>query len=404
MTRPKSPVFSGIAVALVMASTSFVDPLLRAAAQVTAPAQTVPPLDADLTPFTSKNLAGHRLWVIVFDKTSMQSEDIQRVAAEAVKWNNEKTPNVDVVAVAVINTTGLELLQDFTTNDAKIERALAAFSTSPADAGATRLAVAAPDLDALSDDTRSSGLRTICDTVKPWRETKEILYFTAGAARGNADSQGQYRDAVNACEAAHVTIDSIDARGLTVSGRGAASSGRGAATAASARGGSGSSALAARAEAPPATRPDFSGTWQCDPCPVNLLHAPEALWLGPMFKVSYAPTDAPTSISFQAAPLNGFEWTFNLAGSESMNVATAPLAGNWVSTLSWAGDTLVLTMTGTVQQDGKAKPVVTQQVLSFVTADGATKGDLEVVTRSAPSGVLPDGVCRYKRIGRLSAS
>jgi hypothetical protein len=118
-----------------------------------------------------------------------------------------------------------------------------------------------------------------------------------------------------------------------------------------------------------------------------------------MFRVSYAPTDQPISIAFQAAPPNALGWTFNLAGSQSANPVAAPLVGNWVSSLSWDGDRLVLTMAGTVQQDGRPVPVVTKQVLSFVTADGAAKGDLEVVTTSTPSGVLPDGVSTYKKVG-----
>jgi hypothetical protein len=321
------------------------------------------------------------------------------VASEAARWNTQRTPNVDVVAVAVITSAGLELLQDFTTNDDKVQRTLSAFSASPVDAGATRLAVAAPDLDALSNDTRSSGIKTICDTVKPWKEKKEVLYFTTGAAQGNADSRDQYRDAINACEAAHVTIDTIDARGLTAFGRGTGPSNRGDATASPARGATGSSALTTRSETPKSTRPDFSGAWQCDTCPANLRQSAAALWLGPMFSVSYAPTDLPISISFHAAPPSGLGWTFNLGGSQTANLATAPLGGNWVSSLSWDGDRLVLTMAGTVQQDGKTVPVITKQVLSFVTADGAAKGDLEVVTTSTPSGILPDGVCTYKKVG-----
>ncbi|HEY6357668.1 MAG TPA: hypothetical protein VIX35_05465 [Vicinamibacterales bacterium] len=400
MTRTRALVLPGlVAVAFVMASAHGVGPLLRAAGQVAATAQTVPPLDADLTPFTVKNLAGHRLWIIVFDKSSMQSDDIQRVATEAARWNTQRTPNVDVVAIAVITSSGLELLQDFTTDDGKIQRALAAFNASPLDAGAARTTIAAPDLDALNNDTRSSGLRTICETVKPWKEKKEMLYFTAGSARGDADSQSQYRDAINACEAAHVTIDSIDARGLTASGRGTGPSGRGGAPASTARGATGSTAATTRPDSAPSVRLDFSGTWQCDPCPANLLQSPAALWLGPRFTVSYAPSGQPISISFHGAPPSTLGWTFNLAGSQTANLATAPLAGNWVSSLSWDGDRLVLTMTGAVQQNGKTVPVVTKQVLSFVTAEGAATGDLEVVTTSTPSGVLPDGVCTYKKVG-----
>jgi hypothetical protein len=426
MTRPKSIAFAGlIAVALVTTLTRFVSPALLAAAQVTASVQTVPPLDADLTPLTSKNLVGHRLWIIVFDKSSMPIEDMQRATTEAVKWMTEKTPNVDVVAVAVISSTGLEVLQDFTTNTAKIQKALAEFNAAPADASATRLNAAA-DLDALSNDVRLNGLKTICDALTPWKEKKEMLYFTSGMARADADNQVQYREAVDACESAHVTIDSLDARGLMSGGLGAGQAGgrSGSSSASSARGGSGSNgssgsaavtprpagrsesassaiginglnAPTPRLDALPPTRPDFSGAWQCDKCPPSLGQSPAALWLGMTFTVSYVPTDKPISISFQPAPA----WTFNLAGAASVNVGVAPLVGDWVSMLSWDGDKLVLTMTGTVSKGGKPNPVVAKQVLSVLTADGARTGELEVVTTTAPSGLLPDGVSIYKKIG-----
>src|SRR5580704_11912268 len=115
MARPTSFAVA-VAVALGLACLGLMSPALRAERQGAAPPPAVAPLDADSTPFTAKNLVGHHLWVIVFDRSSMQIEDIRRAAADAMAWANDKTPNVDVVAVAVINSTGLELLQDFTTD------------------------------------------------------------------------------------------------------------------------------------------------------------------------------------------------------------------------------------------------------------------------------------------------
>lgn len=400
MMRTTSHAFAGlIALAAVTMLTGWAGSALNAAAQVAAPPQTVPPLDADLTPLTSKNLVGHRLWLIVFDKSSMQAEDVRRSSADAVQWSTQKTINVDVVAVAVISSAGLEMLQDFTTNDAKIQQALAAFHDAPVDAGAARLPAGAPDLDALSNDFRLTGLKTICDALKPWPEKKEMLYFTSGMARGDADNSLPYRDAVAACERAHVTIDSIDARGLTVLGRGAAPAGRGAASASSPRGGFDFDTLSPRQERPRPAGPDFSGTWECDKCPVSLLESPAALWLGQTFTIVYEPAGTPTVIAVQAAPPHTLRWTFDLAGARSANAVPAPPGGDWVSSLSWDGDTLALRMAGSVQKNGKAVPVVITHVLSLMTAKGARRGDLQVATTSAPGGLLPNGVCAYKKIG-----
>ena|ERR1700683_4192504 len=81
---------------------------------------------------------------------------------------------------------------------------------------------------------------------------------------------------------------------------------------------------------------------------------------------------------------------FALTG-QSVNTA-APLAGDWASTLSWDSDSLVLTMTGTIDQRGTRVPVVTRQVLAIL-KNGPHKGDLKVETRSTPAGVLPPLNC-----------
>jgi VWFA-related protein len=225
MTPAKSLACAGlIAVGLVTALTRFVDPTLHAAthaaSQAAAPAQTVPPLDADLTPLTTKNLVGHRLWIVVFDKSAMELADVGRAASDAVQWTKEMTPNVDLVAVAVISATGLQVLQDFTTNDAKVQRALAQFGAAPADVGATRYPAAAPSLDEFSNDVRLNGLKTICNALSPWKENKKMLYYTSGMTRTDMDNQVQYREALDLCNSAHVTIGAIDARGLLSGARG----------------------------------------------------------------------------------------------------------------------------------------------------------------------------------------
>ncbi len=418
---------SMIAMSLAVVMNRAAAPTLDAATQTGAAAQTVPPLDADITPLTSKNIAGHRLWILLFDKTSMQLEDVQRASADAATWNAEKTPNVDVVAVAVIGSAGIQMLQDFTSNDAKVRRALAAFTAAPLDPGSMRRNDVTPDLDALSSDTRGSGLKSLCDALKQWPEKKEMLYFTSGAARGDADTQTIYRDALSTCDKAHVTIDPIDARGLMAMGRAAPAPGRGGGANGSAgqNGGGGSSnsngsgsnagtnrsggngapvpsrganSAATRPDRLPPAAPGFSGTWQSDRCSTNFAQSPAALWLGQTFTSAYAPADMPTSLSFQSAPPRAFGWNFSLTGASIENTA-APLAGNWTSNLSWNGDKLVLAMAGSVMHDGKSVPVVTTHVLSFVTDEGARKGELQVVTSSMPSGLMPDGVCTYKKIG-----
>jgi hypothetical protein len=47
-------------------------------------------------------VAGHRLLTLLFDIISMQPEDVQKAAYEAIRWVDEKMTPADLVAVATI--------------------------------------------------------------------------------------------------------------------------------------------------------------------------------------------------------------------------------------------------------------------------------------------------------------
>jgi hypothetical protein len=113
---------------------------------------------------------------------------------------------VDVIAVAVIGSKGLEVRQDFTSNDAKIHRVLAAFAKDASDAGT------------LSNDARWVGVQRLCEVLAAWPGKKDILAFSSGVRVGDSF---YYRSAVDTCEKADAVISSYDARGLRV-GRGRA--------------------------------------------------------------------------------------------------------------------------------------------------------------------------------------
>ena len=78
-------------------------------------------MDAANGPLTSDEVAGHRIWVLLFDTSSMQPEDVQKAADAAVKWANEKMSPADLVAVASIGST-LQILTDFTSDKDKVLR------------------------------------------------------------------------------------------------------------------------------------------------------------------------------------------------------------------------------------------------------------------------------------------
>jgi len=191
-------------------------------------------VDAANGPLTTELVAGHRVWVLLFDTSSMQPEDIQKSADSAVKWAKDKMSSSDLVAVAAISST-LQILQDFTNDKDKVTTILQAFaaadgiaaaavdaSTMSTDeatnvataADATTVDVSALELDTFNNDMRLRGLKTICDNLVSIQEHKAVLYFSSGLTRSGTDNQVELRAAENACSRANTSLNPVDARGL----------------------------------------------------------------------------------------------------------------------------------------------------------------------------------------------
>ena len=192
-------------------------------------------IDASATPLTSDEVAGHRVWILLFDTSSMQPEDVQKAADAALKWSTEKMSTSDLVAIAAISST-LQILTDFTNDKAKITATLKAFAvtdgTAVADVDASTMAAdeatttsttdvtsvdsSTQELDSFNNDMRLRGLKTICDSLVSIQQHKAILYFSSGMARNGSDNAVESRAAVNACSRANASINPIDSRGLQV--------------------------------------------------------------------------------------------------------------------------------------------------------------------------------------------
>ena len=189
--------------------------------------------DRGAVPLTSEEVAGHRVWVLLFDTSSMQPEDVQKAADAALAWAGTKMSPADLVAVASIGST-LQVLQDFTTDKDAVHRALSAFAASDGTAYAevdastmasdeaadasvssdTTVDVSAQELDTFNNDVRLRGIKTICDGLAELQQKKALLYFSSGMQRNGADNQIEMRAATQACNGANVMIDPVDARGL----------------------------------------------------------------------------------------------------------------------------------------------------------------------------------------------
>ena len=185
------------------------------------------------TPLTSEDVVGHRLLTLLFDTSSMQPEDVQKAAGEAIKWVDEKMTPADLVAVATIGSS-LQVLSDFTSSKEQVHAVLQAFSaadgtaytsvdasTAASDeavASATDEAattdVSAQELDTFNNDVRLRALKTLAEALAPIQQKKAILYFSSGMQRNGTDNQVELRAAVNAAVRANVAIYPVDSRGL----------------------------------------------------------------------------------------------------------------------------------------------------------------------------------------------
>jgi VWFA-related protein len=194
------------------------------------PAAATPAATADATPISSRELAGRRLIVLLFDISSMQPEDVQRAVDSAVKYVNETMSPADMVAVATVSTM-LDVLTDFTADRTKVGTALARLgytegtATAPpaADTVATDEQTAADEASASEDtlamemfnnDVRLRAIKALAETLAPLEQKKSILYFSAGMERSGEDNQVELRSAINAAVRAHVAIYPVDTRGL----------------------------------------------------------------------------------------------------------------------------------------------------------------------------------------------
>ncbi len=189
--------------------------------------------DRGAVPLTSDEVAGHRVWILLFDTSSMQPEDVQKAADAAIKWTDTKMSPADLVAVASIGST-LQILRDLTTDKDAVHKTLQAFAasdgTAAADVDASTMAsdeannaatsadttvdASTQELDSFNNDTRLRGLKTICDNLTQIQQKKALLYFSAGMQRNGSDNQIEMRAATQSCNRANVMIDTVDSRGL----------------------------------------------------------------------------------------------------------------------------------------------------------------------------------------------
>ena len=171
------------------------------AAQGAGPRVTVTPT------ISTADATGHRLWVLLFDTSSMQAFDILRAKLLAVQWIDSTVGKDDLVSVVTVGAA-LKLQQNFTTNVDRLRQAVEHLTTAdPAQPSGDR---DLQERDYFNNDLRFRGLRTLCSGLQSIEQKKAIVWFTALRPRPGADNQVEVRAATDACNRANATINPID--------------------------------------------------------------------------------------------------------------------------------------------------------------------------------------------------
>jgi VWFA-related protein len=180
--------------------------------------------------FSPDALAGRRLWMLLFDVSSMEPEDVQRAVDSAAKYVSDQMSAEDLIAVATVGST-LNVITDFTGDRAAVSAALstlaategtavpeAAANTAQTDeaaaAAADAQAAEASEFDTFNNDARLRALKVVADALAPLQQKKAVIYFSAGLERSGEDNQVELRAATNAAVRANLSIYAVDTRGL----------------------------------------------------------------------------------------------------------------------------------------------------------------------------------------------
>ncbi|MGH7169397.1 MAG: VWA domain-containing protein, partial [Gemmataceae bacterium] len=168
-----------------------------------------------------------RLFVLYFDLTTMQPEDVQNVMQQAETFVQTKMQPADLVSIVTLGDS-LQLNEDFTDNKTALMNVLRslnpATSSGFADGGDGSSDGTADDGSTFSaDDTEFNvanadrsleSMQSVCDMLAGVQQKKSMVYFSSGIQRSGVDNEITLRSAVNSCVKANTAIYSVDAQGL----------------------------------------------------------------------------------------------------------------------------------------------------------------------------------------------
>ncbi len=174
-----------------------------------------------------------RLVAMLFDYSTMQIPEQNRVQEAALKFIREQMKPADVVEIMYAGTGPIKIVQDFTTDKDRLEEVVKSFqigaaselagvagnggdSTTGEDTG-TAFNADETEFNIFNTDKQLATLESAAKMLAAFPEKKALLYFSSGISKSGFDNQASLEKAVNAAKRSNVNIYPIDARGLVAS-------------------------------------------------------------------------------------------------------------------------------------------------------------------------------------------
>ncbi len=195
----------------------------------------VVPVDSDapeVSADVSDAVRNHRMIVLFFDLTSMETDDLTRAHDSALKFVRKQMTPADLVAVVTFSSR-LSVLANFTNDRSVLEKAIAQIVPGVSSDLASPLFAAAqngeasvqeytgaaytPDeteFNVFNTDQKLAAVEGLADVLGAIPGRKAMVEFTGGLTQTGEENRAELRAATDAANRADVSIYSIDSRGL----------------------------------------------------------------------------------------------------------------------------------------------------------------------------------------------
>jgi VWFA-related protein len=180
----------------------------------------------------TEHVLDHRMLVLFFDLTSMQTDDTLRAHDAALKFVQKQMTKADLVSV-VAYSVRLSVWADFTNDHATLEKAIARLIPGAASQLSDNLYAAAQngeydvqeytgaaftadetEFNVFNTDQKLAAIEGLANVLSAIPGRKSIVQFSGGITQTGEENRTELRAATDAANRADVSIYSIDARGM----------------------------------------------------------------------------------------------------------------------------------------------------------------------------------------------